>query len=97
MTLGALGVLVVDLDQTGPFSDSCTRKGETPMEKVWDVVCGMQGDTVKWKSRSDYKGKAYYFCCDGCKGAFERSPDYHLQNFKEEHPGVEPSPSGPVV
>jgi len=67
------------------------------MEKVWDVVCGMQGDTEKWKSKSEHQGKSYHFCCDGCKGAFERSPEYHLQNFQEEHPGVEPSPSGPVV
>jgi YHS domain-containing protein len=63
------------------------------MAQVWDVVCGMQGTTEKWKSVSEYKGKRYYFCCDGCKGAFERSPDYHLENFAEEHPNEEATPS----
>jgi len=59
------------------------------MALVWDVVCGMQGDTGKWNSRTEYERKIYYFCCDGCKGAFERSPEYHLENFGEEHPGVD--------
>jgi Cu+-exporting ATPase len=60
------------------------------MEKVWDVVCGMQAEEGKWKSQSVYKEKTYHFCCDGCKGAFERSPEYHLENFTEDHPGIEP-------
>lgn len=63
------------------------------MAMVWDVVCGMQGDDEEWISTAAYQGKVYYFCCDGCKGAFERSPDYHLENFREEHPGLEPGAS----
>jgi YHS domain-containing protein len=62
------------------------------MAEVWDVVCGMKGNRVQWSSRSEVRGKDYYFCCDGCKGAFERAPEYHLQNFAEEHPGVDPTP-----
>ena len=38
------------------------------------------------------EGKTYYFCCHGCQGAFEKSPEYHLENWQEEHPGVEPTP-----
>lgn len=60
---------------------------------VWDVVCGMSTEKGNWASQSEYQGKTYYFCCDGCKGAFEKSPEYHLENFAEEHPGVEPSPA----
>ena len=59
------------------------------MTQVWDVVCAMSGDSVRWTSSADYQGKTYYFCCDGCKGAFERSPEYHLDNFRESHPDVE--------
>jgi YHS domain-containing protein len=61
---------------------------------VWDVVCGMKTEKGKWSSSADYQGKTYYFCCDGCKGAFLKSPDYHLSNFTEEHPGVDPTPQG---
>jgi YHS domain-containing protein len=63
------------------------------MGKVWDVVCGMQGDEEDWNSRTEYKGEVYYFCCDGCKAAFERSPEYHLQSFQEEHPDLNPGSS----
>lgn len=62
------------------------------MAKVWDVVCGMSAEMGTWTSHTEYQGKTYYFCCDGCKGAFERSPEYHLESFAEEHPGVDPTP-----
>lgn len=65
------------------------------MAEVWDVVCGMKGDTDRWDASVVYQGKRYYFCCRGCRGAFERSPEYHLENFREEHPEVEPGlPAG---
>ena len=65
------------------------------MTETWDVVCGMKGDTDKWKSKVGYRGRTYYFCCDGCKGAFEKSPEFHLENFREEHPEVVPGESNP--
>jgi xanthine dehydrogenase accessory factor len=66
---------------------------EAEMAQVWDVVCGMTTELGNWESKSEYKGKTYYFCCDGCKGAFDKSPEYHIQNFAEEHPDVEPTPA----
>jgi YHS domain-containing protein len=62
------------------------------MATTYDVVCGMQVDPGKAVS-AEYEGKTYYFCCNGCKGAFERSPDYHLENWAEEHPDVDPTPA----
>jgi len=59
---------------------------------VWDVVCDMHTELGKWQSKAEYNGKTYYFCCDGCKGAFEKSPEYHIENFAEEHPNVDPTP-----
>ena len=59
---------------------------------VYDVVCGMSAPLGEWQSKAEYNGTTYYFCCDGCKGAFLKSPAYHLENFAEEHPGVEPAP-----
>lgn len=60
---------------------------------VWDVVCGMNTELGKWSSKREYEGKTYYFCCEGCAGAFDRSPEYHLENFAEEHPNVDPTPA----
>jgi YHS domain-containing protein len=59
---------------------------------VHDVVCGMTAPAGEWTDKSEYQGKTYYFCCDGCKGAFDKSPEYHLESFAEDHPGVDPTP-----
>ena len=51
---------------------------KTPKE----IKCAiMPQDTVniekatKNKMFSDYKGKRYFFCCAGCKPAFEKAPE----------------------
>ena len=31
---------------------------------------------------SDYKGKRYYFCCPGCKPAFEKDPAKYAKTAK---------------
>ncbi len=47
-----------------------------------DPVCGMD---VKEEGAptSDYQGKTYYFCCEGCKKSFDEDPKKYLN--KEEH------------
>ncbi len=60
------------------------------MALAYDVVCGMEVST-ETSSHADHEAKTYHFCCDGCKGAFEKAPEYHLGNWAEEHPGVEPT------
>lgn len=62
------------------------------MSAAYDVVCGMEVDPGESVS-AEHEGKTYHFCCDGCKGAFERSPEFHLENWAEEHPGVDPTPA----
>ncbi len=44
-----------------------------------DPVCGMSVDeeTAKWTS--EYKGKTYYFCNEGCKKAFEKAPERYVK------------------
>ncbi|MBZ5524999.1 MAG: XdhC family protein [Acidobacteriia bacterium] len=40
-----------------------------------DPICGMMVDTTKGKHKSEYKGKMIYFCCAGCKQAFDQQPE----------------------
>ncbi len=61
------------------------------MAKAYDVVCGMEVDTGTALS-AEHEETTYYFCCDGCRGAFQRSPDYHLANWKEDHPDMTSTP-----
>ena len=47
------------------------------MEK--DVVCGMQVDPARAAATSDYNGKTYYFCGQGCRERFGADPDAFLR------------------
>ncbi len=62
-------------------------------QMVYDVVCGMSAELGHWSEKVEYQGKTYYFCCSGCSGAFKKSPDYHIKNFAEDHPGVMATPT----
>lgn len=44
-----------------------------------DPVCNMDVDEKKAAATSEYKGKIYYFCAKGCKIAFDKNPDKHLE------------------
>lgn len=43
-----------------------------------DPVCGMSVNPGKAKHKSEYQGAAFYFCCAGCKQAFDREPQRYL-------------------
>ena len=43
-----------------------------------DLVCGMTVDTMKAKHKTEHQGKMFYFCCGGCKQAFETSPEKYM-------------------
>jgi YHS domain-containing protein len=49
---------------------------------VLDVVCNMEIDEKTAKSKSEYKGKMYYFCAPGCKQKFDRNPEKYLKAKK---------------
>jgi xanthine dehydrogenase accessory factor len=43
-----------------------------------DLVCGMTV-TADGSSRPfEYEGKTYYFCCPGCRAAFEKDPTHYM-------------------
>jgi xanthine dehydrogenase accessory factor len=45
-----------------------------------DPVCGMPVDPNETKYLSDHQGKTYYFCCAGCKQAFDAQPAIYLNS-----------------
>lgn len=52
-------------------------KEEEHMER--DVVCGMQVDPNKAAGKSEYNGKTYYFCSNGCKTKFDANPSQYAK------------------
>ena len=46
-----------------------------------DPVCGMTVKKSGAKYISEYRGKAYYFCCAGCKQAFDNQPEAYVNSL----------------
>ncbi|HEX6549509.1 MAG TPA: heavy metal translocating P-type ATPase, partial [Gammaproteobacteria bacterium] len=45
---------------------------------VSDPVCGMHVNPAGAEWHSEYSGKTYYFCCQGCRDKFKASPQQYL-------------------
>jgi xanthine dehydrogenase accessory factor len=48
-------------------------------DEAKDVICGMTVNKSRAKHQTEYQGKVFYFCCAGCKQAFEKSPQQYLE------------------
>ena len=60
-----------------PTADKPEAAPESPAEAV-DPVCGMEVEAATARHASEHDGEAYYFCCPGCKRAFEKEPEKYL-------------------
>ncbi len=47
-----------------------------------DPVCGMDVDEKTARFTSEHQGVKYYFCCGGCKKAFEKDPAQFIKGAK---------------
>ena len=54
-----------------------------------DPVCGMKVDPATAKFSHQHKGKAYFFCCGGCREKFNGDPEKFLSS-----PPKAPKPMG---
>ena len=52
-----------------------------------DPVCGMTVDPKTAGAKSEYKGQTYYFCCSGCKTAFDKNPAKFAGGQADSHTG----------
>ncbi len=41
--------------------------------------CPVTGKAINKEIYTDYEGKRIYFCCEGCKPKFEKSPEKYLK------------------
>ena len=44
-------------------------------QEARDPICGMTVDVGAAKYMSEFQGASFYFCCAGCKQAFDKQPD----------------------
>jgi YHS domain-containing protein len=64
----------------------CCQTAKTTVKQtahIISAVCPVMGtkipDVTKAAGKSVYKGKTYYFCCGGCKPAFDRNPAKYVK------------------
>ena len=50
-------------------------------ERAIDPVCGMTVEVAGARHVAGYGGKDYYFCCPGCKRAFEAEPEKYVDQI----------------
>jgi xanthine dehydrogenase accessory factor len=60
------------VSKTSPLEES---EQERASLGVTDPVCGMTVDIGESGLSSQYAGRSYYFCCSGCKQAFDMNPE----------------------
>lgn len=61
-----------------PSRDSAINESATP-ETALDLVCGMTVAADEESRPFEYEGTTYYFCCPGCRTAFEKDPQSYLK------------------
>jgi YHS domain-containing protein len=50
-----------------------------------DLVCGADIKVSEAAAVSEFNGSTYYFCCPGCKHAFDREPEKYLAPVAPAH------------
>ena len=43
-------------------------------DEVLDPVCGMRFPSEKAAATTEWEGRTYHFCSEGCKASFEADP-----------------------
>jgi xanthine dehydrogenase accessory factor len=51
---------------------------EPAAKEARDPVCGMMVDPAKARHKSEYQNQVIYFCCAGCKQAFDEAPEKYV-------------------
>lgn len=51
---------------------------EKPPEQAIDPICGMKVTVDNAKYLFEHQETVYYFCCEGCRTAFEKDPEKYL-------------------
>jgi xanthine dehydrogenase accessory factor len=67
---------IVQFNAAGGKRSISSRKSESA--EVRDPICGMTVDTAKARYKSERQGVVFYFCCAGCKQAFDQEPERYL-------------------
>lgn len=77
--LAELVALKAKGDLTPGRDDFDVNESSPPPATAIDLVCGMTVNADESGRPFEYEGTTYYFCCPGCRTAFERDPDGYIK------------------
>jgi uncharacterized protein len=60
--------------------------GLTMRRGARDPVCGMTVDRSKTRYRSEYAGRTFYFCSEGCQARFDAAPERYVKAHSSTEP-----------
>ena len=65
-------------------ADTQKTAGAAVAAATEQTVCPvMAGNPIDKNVFVEYKGKKVYFCCEGCKKAFEKNPEKYIGNLPQ--------------
>jgi YHS domain-containing protein len=68
----------------GGHAGGCHGSGHVQQEEAdgtaKDPVCGMSVDEKTSGHKTEFRGKAYYFCSSTCQSAFSQNPEMFVKN-----------------
>jgi YHS domain-containing protein len=60
----------------------------TALAAAPQTICPVLGNKINKDIHADYKGERVYFCCSGCVGTFQKTPEKYLKKMEKQ--GVDP-------
>ena len=69
---------IVQLSRKQAVEQNDITASQEIKEEARDPICGMTVDVGKAKYKSEFDGKSFYFCCGGCKQAFDKQSDEYV-------------------
>jgi xanthine dehydrogenase accessory factor len=66
---------IVQLSRNQPAEEKAPPTAPERRIEARDPICGMTVDMTRAKHSADFAGRRFYFCCAGCKQAFEKQPE----------------------
>lgn len=92
--IALLAIAICVLLPSVAFSQELKTRQPYPNEiglKAWCPIMNYNFDVKAGTPVVDYKGKSFYFCCEGCPAEFMKDPDKYAgqTGFKERRPTAE--------
>jgi xanthine dehydrogenase accessory factor len=66
---------IVQLSRNQPTDEKTPATAPEKRTVANDPICGMTVDIAAAKHTSEFDGRRFYFCCAGCKQAFDKQPE----------------------